>query len=125
MSLAARIGFALAIVGAIVAGWWRITVHYEQRGYDRAQAEYAQQAEARRVRNADLQRAAELRYTVQTGVREEFIVTTVKELAHETADLAACRLSPGAVRVLNRAAECASSDTATACSPDLKVRPPG
>ena len=115
MSLAARIVILLAIVGAIVAGWWRITVHYEQRGYDRAQAEYAQQAEAQRERNRELQRAAETRYTVQAGIREEFIVATVKEIRHVTQNLAACPVDPAAVRMLNDAATCAREDRPASC----------
>jgi hypothetical protein len=125
VSIPARIALLVVLIVASAAAWWRITVHYEGIGYARAQAEAAAAAQAQAQRNRDLQRAAELRYTVQAGVREEFIVTTVKELAHETADLASCRLSPGARRLLNDAAQCARADRPAACGPREPLPGPG
>lgn len=125
MSIPARIALLVALLAAGAFGWSRLTAHYEGVGYARAQAEATAVAEAQAQRNKDLQRAAELRYTVQAGVREEFIVTTVKELAHETADLASCRLSPGARRLLNDAAECARADRPAACGAGEPLPGPG
>ena len=80
--------------------------------------ETERQAQAQAQRNRDLQRAAELRYTVQAGVREEFIGYTIKEIRHVAAPLAACTV-PDAVRVrLNAAARCAGGDHAAPCGVD-------
>ena len=80
--------------------------------------ETERQAQAQAQRQRDLQRAAELRYTVQAGVREEFIGYTIKEIRHVAAPLAACTV-PDAVRVrLNAAARCAGGDHAAPCGVD-------
>jgi hypothetical protein len=80
--------------------------------------EMERQAQAQAQRQRDLQRAAELRYTVQAGVREEFIGYTIKEIRHVAAPLAACTV-PDAVRVrLNAAARCAGGDHAAPCGVD-------
>ena len=80
--------------------------------------ETERQAQAQAQRNRDLQRAAELRYTVQAGVREEFIGYTIQEIRHVAAPLAACTV-PDAVRVrLNAAARCAGGDHAAPCGVD-------
>lgn len=63
-------------------------------------------AEAQAARNRELQRAAELRYTVTAAARDRFFVQTVKEVHHAAAPLAACPV-PEPVRVrLNAAAGC-------------------
>ena len=80
--------------------------------------EMERQAQAQAQRQRDLQRAAELRYTVQAGVREEFIGYTIKEIRHVAAPLASCAL-PDAVRArLNAAARCAGGDHAAPCGVD-------
>lgn len=80
-----------------------------------AQAETDRLARAQQDRNRDLQRAAELRYTVQAETRDRFITQTIVEIRHEAAPLAACPV-PDAVRVrLNAAARCAGGDHAAPC----------
>ena len=83
--------------------------------------EMERQAQAQAQRNRDLQRAAELRYTVQAGVREEFIGYTITEVRHAAAPLAACLVPADAIRLFNRAAECARSDSPSPCSLDKPV----
>ena len=78
--------------------------------------ETERQAQAQAQRNRDLQRAAELRYTVQAGVREEFIGYTIKEIRHVAAPLASCPVPPDVVRLLRDAADCAREDRSTTCS---------
>lgn len=121
LSLHARLLIAAALVLGAIAGWWRLTAHYEATGYRRAQAEAEARAlaaaQADRIR--DLQRAAELRYTVAAETRERFIVTTVKEVRHVAAHLDSCPLGPAAVGLLNDAAACARG--AAACGPDQPV----
>ena len=77
--------------------------------------EMERQAQAQAQRQRDLQRAAELRYTVQAGVREEFIGYTITEIRHVAAPLASCSVPEPARVLLNRAASCAREDTAATC----------
>jgi hypothetical protein len=125
VSLTAR-AIAIAILcAAVIAGWWRLTAYYDGRGYERRKQEDSKAAQEQTDRNRDLQRAAELKYTVQAGVREVFITNTVKEIRYDTQNLAACVLTPGAVRRLHDAAECAREDRPASCGADLPVRVPG
>lgn len=81
-----------------------------------AQAETDRLSREQQDRNRDLQRQAELRYTVQTEVRDRFLTQTILEIRHEAAPLAACPV-PDAARVrFNAAARCAGGDPASACS---------
>lgn len=113
-------GAALIALGALALVAWdsaRIK-RAEARGDTRARAELKAQADAQTDRNRELQRAAETRYTVQAGVREEFIGYTITEIRHVAAPLASCAL-PDAVRVrLNAAARCAGGDHAAPCGVD-------
>lgn len=115
MSLTARIVAILLVCAALIAGWWRLTAHYEAKGYTRAQAEAKAAADAQTTRNRELQRAAEIRYTVTAQARERFIVQTVKEVHHAAESLATCPVPRDAVRLLNDAAACARGDSAGAC----------
>lgn len=124
MSLLARFVLAGCVVLAGIAGWWRLTAHYESRGYARAQAEGRAAADVQAQRIRDLQRASEIRYTVAAEARDRFIVTTVKEIHRETAHLDACPVGPAAVRMLNDAAACSRQDRSTACSPEQPLRDP-
>jgi len=83
--------------------------------------EMERQAQAQAQRNRELQRAAETRYTVQAGVREEFIGYTITEIRHVAAPLASCAVPADAIRLFNRAAECARSDSPSTCSLDKPV----
>lgn len=116
MSLTARLIILAAIVAAAVAGWWRLTAYYEGRGYTRAQAEARALADEQRERNRDLQRAAELRYTVTTAARERVITQIQTEVRYVTQHLATCPIGADGVGLLNRAAECAREDRPAACS---------
>lgn len=118
----ARAVLAVLVAGAVVAGWWRLTAFYEGRGYTRAQAEARQVADDQAQRMRELQRAAEIRYTVAAEARDRFIVQTVKEVRRETAALDACPVGPAAVRVLNDAAACAREDRSAACGHGEPVR---
>lgn len=119
LSLYARLLIAAALVAGAIAGWWRLTAHYEAAGYRRAQAEAQALASAQAARIRDLQRAAELRYTVAAEARDRFIVTTVKEVRHVAAHLDSCPVGPAVVSLLNNAAACARG--AAACGPDQPV----
>lgn len=121
-TLYVRIAMVAALLLAGAAAWWRLTAHYEAKGYARAQAEARVVAEAQEERNRDLQRASELRYTVATEARDRFIVTTVREIHDAAAPLVACPV-PESVRLrLNAAAACASGDPAAACLPGDSMR---
>lgn len=114
---------ALAVLFAALGGVYAWRVHVERDiGREEVRAEWdkervanAAAAQLQAERNRDLQRAAELRYTVRAEVREEFIAVTVKEIRHATDNLAACVLSPAAVDGLRRASACAREDSAAAC----------
>jgi hypothetical protein len=128
VSLYARLAALAVILLALAGVAWKL--HHS--GYVAGKAEIQAQWDAERVqlkaetqaqadRNRDLQRASELRYTVQAGVRERVIIETITEVRHETANLAACVLTPAARGLLQRAADCASGDTPSACGADQPV----
>lgn len=129
MSATARAVIVLAILGAIAAAWWkfdRMLAAADAAGYKRHQQEAQALADQQAQSNRDLQRAAELRYTVQAGVREEFITQTVTEVRYVTNHLAACPVGPAGVLRLNAAAQCAREDRPAACGPGEPLRgPPG
>lgn len=125
MSLYARIAALVAVMLFIGACWWKFESVLDARekvGYERRAAEDAAAMREQAERNRELQRSAEKRYTVQTGIREEFITVTVKEVHHATANLSACVLTPDARRLLNDAADCASNDSPAACGAGKPVR---
>lgn len=123
MSLTARAVAIGLLVLAAIAGWWRLTAHFEAKGYARAQAEARDHADAQAERFRQLQRAAELRYTVAAEVRERVIVETIVEVRHASQSLATCPVPERARGLLNRAARCAA-DPAAACGPDQPLRDP-
>jgi leucyl aminopeptidase (aminopeptidase T) len=125
MSIWAKLASLCILVLAILAGLWKVWHTADKAGYERAQAEAQAVATAQAQRNAELMRAAELRYTVMQPVREKLITQTLTEVRYVTTNLAACVLEPDAVRMLNDAAICASSNSAAACGPGDGLRPPG
>ena len=115
----------LAVLAAL--SFSHFTVYRKGKATVRAEwaaerVEMERQAQAQAQRQRDLQRAAELRYTVQAGVREEFIGYTIKEIRHVAAPLAACTVPADAIRLLRNAAACANSDTPSTCSTGQQVR---
>ena len=117
-----RLVAMLVLLLAIAAGGWKAWHTADKAGYDRAQREYQAAVELQREGNRGRSRNAEVKQAAQAEVREEFIVLTVKEIRHETDNLAACRLTPAAVGMLNSAKECASQDRPATCGPSDKVR---
>lgn len=121
---------AVALIAGAAAGlsWF---VHHErdvgraevQAKWDTERAQLRQQVADQQARNRDLQRAAELRYTVVAQVRDRFITKTVVEVRNATDNLAACRLSADAVRLLDNASHCAGEDRAASCGADAGVQP--
>jgi hypothetical protein len=116
---------AAVLVFALVFAVGRFVHHERQIGRDEVQATFdaykvAQERAAQEqiARNLDMQRQAEKRYTVQAEVRDHYITNTVIEVRHETDNLAACKLTDGAVRLLDSAAACAREDSAAACGTD-------
>lgn len=109
----------VGIVAAVAIGAPILKARYDanqQRiGYERAHAEYAESVRIQRERNLELQRAAEKRYTVQAGVREEFITQTIKEVRYVTQTMASCPVPDAARRLFNDAAACAREDRPAAC----------
>ena len=108
----------LAVLAAL--SFSHFTVYRKGKATVRAEwaaerVEMERQAQAQAQRQRDLQRAAELRYTVQAGVREEFIGYTITEIRHVAAPLASCSVPEPARVLLNRAASCAREDTAATC----------
>lgn len=124
MEAAALKGVAAAVLVAGAAAGFSWFVHHERDiGRTEVQAKWdaervALQAEVQeqRARNLDLQRAAEKRYTVVTEVRERFITKIAPEVRNATDNLAACRLSPAAVRLLDAASRCAGKDRPATCA---------
>ena len=111
------LAIAVAVVlGALALVAWDLAriKRAEARGDARARAELKEQADAQTARNRELQRAAEIRYTVRAEARERFIVQTITEIRHAAAPLAVCPVPADAVRLLNGAARCARGDPAAA-----------
>lgn len=115
MSLTAKLVAVLVLALAVLAGWHRLTVHYERIGYDRAQAEYQAAAEKQREANRGRSRQAEEHESQQAAVRDRFITKTITEVRYVTQALAACPVPDAARQLLNDAAECARSDRSAAC----------
>jgi hypothetical protein len=128
LAIGRAVACALLLAALVVAvGWF---VHHEREiGRAEVQAKWdaeraALQAKVREQqdRNLELQRAAEKRYTVVAEVRDRFITKIVTEVRDATVNLAACRLSPDAVRLLDRAGRCASQDRPASCGAGLGVQ---
>jgi hypothetical protein len=123
----------LAVVVASLASAGGLVLHHYGNGrYEAGKAEVTakwmaeraalkDQVQAQRDKNLELQRAAEKRYVVQGEIRDHYITQTITEVRHETANLAACVLTPVARSLLNDAGRCASEDSAAACGADGKV----
>lgn len=122
MSIWTKLAGIVVLVLAILAGVREIRRSADAAGYSRAQAETQALATAQAQRNAELMRAAELRYTVIQPVRDRFITNTITEIRHVTSELAACPVPGPAVRLLNDAAKCASSDSPSPCGPGDGLR---
>jgi hypothetical protein len=105
----------LALVGALTLAYFGWRGQQREIGRQEARRELAAAAEAQTARNRELQRATEIRYTVQAQARERFFVTTVKEIRHAAAPLAACSMPDAARVLLNDARACAIGDPAAAC----------
>lgn len=118
---------AVVIVGGVIL--WNGYIGGERReafaaGQKDAQDKARVVADAQAERNRELQRAAEKRYVVQAGVRDRFIVQTVREVRHATVHLATCPVGADGVRLLNDAAACAREDRPATCGADASVPSP-
>jgi hypothetical protein len=106
------------VVLALAGLWWkadRMLAAREAVGYQRRATEDAAAANEQAARNRELQRVAELKYTVRAASRDKFFDQTAKEIHDAAAPLASCPV-PEPVRVrLNAAATCARGDTAASC----------
>lgn len=127
MSLYARLAAVIAIALLVAAAWWKVDRMFaaaERRGYDRRSAEDKAAAEAQTARMRELQRAAEMRYTVDAQLREEFLNDAEKEITRAAEPLAACPVPDDLRLRLNAAAGCARGDSPTACGPVDALRHP-
>jgi hypothetical protein len=105
----------MALLGVLTLAYFGWRGQQREIGRQEVRAELATAAEAQTARNRDLQRAAELRYTVTAQAREVFITRTTQEVRRVSKSLAACPVPVDAVRLLNAAAACARGDPAAAC----------
>jgi hypothetical protein len=107
----------LAAVLTLAYFGWR--TQQREIGRQEVRAELKAAAEAQTASNRELQRAAEIRYTVTSQVREKWFVATVKEIRDASESLAACPVPDDVVRLLNSAASCARGDSpAAGCAAD-------
>lgn len=114
--VAGAVGVALVVGVPILIG--RYNESLREDGRAEVREEMRQVAEEQTARNRELQRAAELRYTVVAETRDRFITKTVKEVHYAAAPLAACPV-PDAVRLrINAASACARDDSGAACAAD-------
>lgn len=68
MSLLARFVVVGLLLAGVAAGWWRLTAHYERKGYNHAQAEYT---------------AAALLASEAARAKEQALQTQVEKVAHD------------------------------------------
>lgn len=120
----------IALVASLVIGGVAWFSHHE-RNIGRAQVQTKWDAErvklqgevqAQQERNIELERKAELKYTVVAEVRDRFITKTVTEVRNATSSLAVCPVGPDALRMLNAASKCASEDRPASCGAGDEVR---
>jgi len=115
----------VAVIAVVLAGshWKAYTTgaKIERVEWQAKEAKSRAEAEEQTQRNRDLQRSAELRYTVRAGVRDRFITETIREVRHESESLRACPVSEPLRLRLNAAAACARDDSASACGADIEV----
>ena len=123
---------AAAVIGGVTWGVHSYNDSLRQEGRDEVQHEWdaerkvlEEQVEAQRARNRDMQRPAELHYTVQAEVRDRFITNTVTEVRYATQPISSCTVPADAVRLLNDAGHCAGTDRPAACGAGDAVRSPG
>jgi hypothetical protein len=119
-----RIVLAFGLLLVLWAAFQGFKSQQQEIGYTRAKAEAKVAADAQTARNREMQRAAELRYTVTSQVREKWFVATVKEIRDASAPLAACPVPDAAVRLLDAARACAIGDPAAACGAGDRVPGP-
>jgi hypothetical protein len=112
----------LLLVAGLITGyyWWRHRVAAEAVQMEQARVEHI--AEQQRQANRSRSRDAETRYSTQTVIRERFITQTIMEVRHATDSLAACPVPEPAIRLLNRAAECARENRPASCGAGDSVR---
>jgi hypothetical protein len=116
-----RLLAAAALAGVLTLAYFGWRDQQRDIGRQEVRAELKAAAEAQTARNRELQRAAEIRYTVTSQVREKWFVATVKEIRDASESLAACPV-PESVRVLvNDAIACAVTDPPAACGTAGKV----
>jgi hypothetical protein len=123
MSLTTRAIAIALLCAALIAGWWRLTAHYERIGYDKRKGEDDAATELQREANRGRTSAAETKFFTQAAPREKFIESTAKEVRHDAENLAACIVSPAALDRLRSAAECASEDRPASCGAGDSVQP--
>lgn len=122
-----RVWAALALAGVLAfthLSAYRTGKHAVQAKWDEANVATERASQEQASRNRELQRAAELKYTVQGETRDRFFVTTVKEIHEAAAPLAACVVPEPVIRLLNAARDCASGDSPASCGPAGQVPSP-
>ena len=119
-----RVWAVMVITITLLASHWKAYV----MGKKTVQAEWTIEREASnekaretRERNRTAALTAEKIYIDREKVRTEFLVTTMKEVTHETANLATCALDAGDVGLLNAAAHRAFENRPTAAGTDNAV----
>ena len=117
----------IALVLVAVLGFSHFSMYRKGRAdvrqaWDAAKVTQERAAQEQAARMRELQRQAELHYTVQAEARDRFIVQTVREVRHASESLAACPLPADLRGLLHGAAACARGDSAAACGPGEPVR---
>lgn len=115
---------ALALVLAAAAYlWWSSSIKREALEAERLRIEH--QAEMQRTANRSRSRDAEQRHAATSTYRDRYITRTITKIRYVTQNLAACTLSPDAIRMLNDVAKCAEDDRPASCASGDPVQPPG
>jgi polysaccharide pyruvyl transferase WcaK-like protein len=126
VTLYARLAVLAVILAALAGGAWKAYV----MGKNSAKAEWAIEREAAnekaretRERNRTTALQAEIRYVQKETFRIATVRETLREVNHETENLATCALDAGDISVLRAAANRIREDRPAAVNPDNTLPP--
>lgn len=115
MSLSSKLVALALIVGAILAGVWKLWHTADKAGYERSQHEYQAAAEKQREGNRVTAARAEKKEATRIVYRDRYFATTSKEFENATKNLDSCHLGADVVRMLGDAVICSRSGESAEC----------
>ncbi|HZF84690.1 MAG TPA: hypothetical protein VE084_14380 [Burkholderiaceae bacterium] len=115
-------GLAAAAGAAVLLGiGWRLGSSAGRVDLAEFKLASEHRSEMQRQANRSRTQAAEALEAARTPARTIYITRTIERVRDATATLASCPLPEPAIRLLNRAAECARQDRSATCAADDAV----